>query len=140
MTILGWATRYSEITNEFGYAKKNDIQSSRLLNSLISKKNHITDLKELVKNKHKVVAVSPIIGDSTVSGPAGKYMEAAGLEVSAYGLAKFYADVCSNLVIDTKDRAQVKKIEALNMRVSHTAIKMTNKKTEDALGSFLLKK
>ena len=51
MTILGWATRYSEITNEFGYAKKNDIQSSRLLNSLISKKNHITNLKELIKNK-----------------------------------------------------------------------------------------
>ena len=96
--------------------------------------------KELTKNKHKVVAVSPIIGTGAVSGPAGKYMDAAGYEVSAYGIAKMYADVCSHLVIDTKDRAQIKKIEALNMRVSHTVIRMTNKKTEDALGSFLLKK
>ena len=96
--------------------------------------------KELTKNKNKVVAVSPIIGTGAVSGPAGKYMDAAGYEVSAYGIAKMYADVCSHLVIDTKDRAQIKKIEALNMRVSHTVIRMTNKKTEDALGSFLLKK
>ena len=44
--------------------------------------------KELIKNKRKVVAVSPIVGDKAFSGPAGKYMEAAGLEVSAYGIAK----------------------------------------------------
>ena len=95
--------------------------------------------KELVKNKHKVVAVSPIIGDSTVSGPAGKYMQAAGIEVSAYGVARFYADVCSKLVIDTKDRMQTKKIESLNIKVYDTKIKMLNKKTEDALASFLIK-
>ncbi len=95
--------------------------------------------KELFKNKRKVVAVSPIIGNSAVSGPAGKYMEAAGLEVSAYGLAKFYADVCSNLVIDTKDRMQTKKIQSLNMNVYDTKIRMKDKKTEDALASFLLK-
>ena len=46
--------------------------------------------KELIKNKRKVVAVSPIVGDKAFSGPAGKYMEAAGLEVSAYGIAKFW--------------------------------------------------
>ncbi|MFQ6025408.1 MAG: 2-phospho-L-lactate transferase, partial [Nitrosopumilaceae archaeon] len=39
--------------------------------------------KELSKSKRKVVAVSPIIGNSPISGPAGKYMEAAGMEVSA---------------------------------------------------------
>ena len=32
-----------------------------------------------------------------------------------------------------------KKIESLNMKVHDTRIRMTNKKTEDALGSFLLK-
>jgi len=34
---------------------------------------------------------------------------------------------------------QTKKIESLNMKVYDTNIKMTNKKTEDALGTFLLK-
>ena len=55
-----------------------------------------------------MVAISPIIGNSSISGPAGKYMEAAGMEVSALGIAKMYAHVCSNLVIDTKDRMQTK--------------------------------
>ena len=94
--------------------------------------------KELMKKKQKVVAVSPIIGKSAVSGPAGKYMEAAGIEVSAYGVAQMYADVCSNLIIDTKDRMQTKKIETLNLNVHETKIKMTNKQSEDALASFIL--
>ena len=95
--------------------------------------------KELSKNKNKVVAVSPIIGNAPVNGPAGKYMEAAGIEVSPYGVAKMYAEVCSHFVIDTKDRMLTKKIESLNMKVHDTNIRMTNKKTEDALGTFLLK-
>ena len=51
MTILGWATRYNEIINDFGYSKKNDVQSSRLLDSLLSKKTRITELKKLIENE-----------------------------------------------------------------------------------------
>ena len=32
-------------------------------------------------------------------------MEAAGIEVSVFGLAQMYADVCSKMIIDTKDKA-----------------------------------
>ena len=95
--------------------------------------------KELAKKKNKVVAVSPIIGNAAISGPTGKYMEAAGIEVSAVGIAKMYADVCSNLIIDTKDRKQIKQIESLNINVHDTKIKMTNKQAEDALGASILK-
>ncbi len=95
--------------------------------------------KELSKNKRKVVAVSPIIGNAPVSGPAGKYMEAAGIDVSPYGVAQMYSDVCSNFIIDSKDRMQTKKIQTLDMTVYDTKIKMTNKKTEDTLASFILK-
>jgi len=95
--------------------------------------------KELAKKKTKVVAVSPIIGNSAISGPTGKYMEAAGMEVSALGIAKMYAHVCSNLVIDTKDRMQTKEIEALNINVHDTKIRMTNKHSEDALAATILK-
>ena len=95
--------------------------------------------KELAKKKNKVVAISPIIGNSSISGPAGKYMEAAGMEVSALGIAKMYAHVCSNLVIDTKDRMQTKEIEALNINVHHTKIRMTNKQSEDILAASILK-
>jgi len=95
--------------------------------------------KELAKKKTKVVAISPIIGNSAISGPTGKYMEAAGIEVSALGVAKMYADVCSNIIIDTKDHALTKKIESLNINVHETKIKMTTKQSEDALASSIIK-
>ena len=95
--------------------------------------------KELAKKKNKVVAISPIIGNSAISGPTGKYMEAAGIEVSALGVAKMYADVCSNIIIDTKDRMLTKKIESLNINVHDTKIRMPNKQSEDALAASILK-
>jgi LPPG:FO 2-phospho-L-lactate transferase len=66
-------------------------------------------------------------------------MEAAGIEVSALGVAKMYADVCSNIIIDTKDRMLTKKIESLNINVHDTKIRMTNKQSEDALAASILK-
>jgi len=95
--------------------------------------------KELAKKKNKVVAISPIIGNSAISGPTGKYLEAAGIEVSALGVAKMYADVCSNIIIDTKDRMLTKKIESLNINVHETKIRMTNKQAEAALAASILK-
>ena len=95
--------------------------------------------KELSKSKKKVVAVSPLIGDKALSGPAAQYMEAAGIEVNAFGLAKMYSDVCSNLVIDTKDKSLVKEIQNLGIKVFETKITMKNKQAEDALASFILK-
>ena len=95
--------------------------------------------KELSKNKKKVVAVSPLIGDKSISGPADKYMQAAGIESNAYGLAKMYSDVCSNIVVDTKDRMLSKKIQSLDIKVFETKITMKNKMAEDALANFILK-
>src|SRR2546428_1238012 len=95
--------------------------------------------KELSKSKKKVVVVSPLIGNAAVSGPAGKYMEAAGLDVSVYGLAKIYSEVASHIVIDTTDRIHTRKIENLDMKVYETKIRMKEKKDEEALASFILK-
>ena len=94
--------------------------------------------KELSKIKKKVVAVSPLIGDKAISGPAAKYLQAAGIEVSAYGVAKMYSDVCSHMIIDTKDKALAKKIENLDTQVYETKIKMINKEGEKTLASFIL--
>jgi LPPG:FO 2-phospho-L-lactate transferase len=95
--------------------------------------------KELSKIKRKVVAISPLIGENAISGPAAKYMQAAGIESNAYGLAKMYSDVCSNIIVDTKDKALVKKIQSLDMKVFETKITMKNKIAEDALANFILK-
>jgi len=95
--------------------------------------------KELAKSKRKVVIVSPLVGNAAVSGPAAKYMEAAGLEVSVYGLAKMYSEVSSHIVIDTADRLHTRKIEYLDMKVYETKLRMKEKKDEEALASFVLK-
>ena len=95
--------------------------------------------KELSKVKKKVVAVSPLIGNKAISGPAGDYMEAAGIETNAYGLAKMYSDVCSNIVVDSKDKLLIKKIQGLDMKVYDSKILMKNKAAEEALASFIIK-
>ncbi|MGI0087478.1 MAG: 2-phospho-L-lactate transferase [Nitrosotalea sp.] len=95
--------------------------------------------KELAKSKKKVVVVSPLVGNTAISGPAAKYMEAAGIEVSVYGLAKMYSEVASHMVIDSADRLYTRKIENLDMKVYETKIKMKEKKDEEALASFILK-
>jgi LPPG:FO 2-phospho-L-lactate transferase len=95
--------------------------------------------KELSKMKKKVVAVSPFIGDNAISGPAAKYMQAAGIESNAYGLAKMYSDVCSKVIVDTKDKALVSKIQDLDMKAYETKITMKTKLAEEALANFILK-
>ena len=50
-----------------------------------------------------VVAVSPIVGSDAVSGPASKFMNALGIEVSSLGVARLYKEFLNNIVIDNQD-------------------------------------
>ena len=51
-----------------------------------------------------VIAVSPIIGSDSVTGPAGKFMKALNIDVSAVGVASLYGDFLDNFVIDNEDK------------------------------------
>ncbi|NJD52162.1 MAG: 2-phospho-L-lactate transferase [Candidatus Methanoperedens sp.] len=62
-------------------------------------------IREILMTKN-VIAVSPIIGDSPVSGPAGKLMGAKGYPVSSNGVARYYGDILDIMVIDDKDTAK----------------------------------
>ncbi len=59
-------------------------------------------VKEALKNTY-VVAVSPIIGTDSVSGPAAKFMKALGVDVSSVGVASLYSDFLDEIIIDNKD-------------------------------------
>lgn len=50
-----------------------------------------------------VIAVSPIIGDSAVKGPAAKMMKEFGMDVSATAVAEYYGDLIDGFVYDTTD-------------------------------------
>jgi len=51
MTIVGWESKYREILKDFGYSRKNDTQSCKLLDSLLPKKTPIVKIRNLIENK-----------------------------------------------------------------------------------------
>ena len=100
----------------------------------------LSDLrKELVQNRDKVIAISPLIGRKAVSGPAIKYMRALGLENSSVGVAKYYRDFVSKFMISMEDHSMKIQIEALDMQVYETNITMKTRRDEVRLGKNLLK-
>jgi LPPG:FO 2-phospho-L-lactate transferase len=62
----------------------------------------LSGMAEILREKN-VIAVSPVIGNNPVSGPAGKFMRAKGYEVSPAGVAQYYADFLDVMVIDSQD-------------------------------------
>ena len=51
MTIVGWESKYREILKDFGYSRKKDTQSCKLLDSLLPKKIPIVKIRNLIENK-----------------------------------------------------------------------------------------
>jgi LPPG:FO 2-phospho-L-lactate transferase len=72
----------------------------------------------------RVVGVSPMIGESAISGPAHKLMAAQGIDPSTLGTAKGYADLLDQLVIDREDEKLRGKIESLGIKVVATPVIM----------------
>ena len=94
--------------------------------------------RNLIKKKQKVIAVSPIIGKTAVSGPAIKYMEAMRLPASPYGVAKYYSTFAANIVISRADPDSSRRIAATGMKVYETDILMKTRKDEDRLASYII--
>jgi len=92
----------------------------------------------LTKTEAKIVAVSPIINGKPVKGPADKLMKVLGLEVSSYGVAKFYSEFLDAIVIDYSDVQLKKKIESLDVKVFVTNTLMVNKVDKVNLSKFVL--
>lgn len=82
-------------------------------------------VKKALKNVY-VVAVSPIIGNLPVSGPAAKFMDAVDLPVSAEGVCSIYSEFLDRFVIDQEDALLENEIEKLIKEVTITNTKMRN--------------
>ena len=83
--------------------------------------------------KAPVVAISPIIGDAPVKGPADRLLRAAGCEVSARGVAKLYGDLLDGYVLDARDAEQKTDVEALGLRCRVTDTLMRSPEVATAL-------
>ncbi|MDI9395767.1 MAG: 2-phospho-L-lactate transferase [Euryarchaeota archaeon] len=97
----------------------------------------LSGMKDLLKMK-KVVAVSPIIGNAPVSGPAGKLMQACGLEVSSMGVAEYYQDFLDVFVFDERDCADEFAFEKLGCRASRADTLMTSTEKSKELAEIIV--
>jgi LPPG:FO 2-phospho-L-lactate transferase len=81
----------------------------------------VKGVRDAVKQTNaRKVAISPIIAGAPVKGPADKLMRGLGLEVSAFSVAKLYADFLGTFIIDTADAAEKQRIENLGIEVKVT--------------------
>ncbi|CAN7347614.1 2-phospho-L-lactate transferase [Variovorax sp. LjRoot178] len=84
------------------------------------------------------VAVSPIIGDAAVKGPAAKIMRELGHEVSSVGIARFYRGLVDGLAIHESDAAQAPAIEALGIQVLVTDTLMGTRERQAQLAAEVI--
>jgi LPPG:FO 2-phospho-L-lactate transferase len=83
-----------------------------------------------------VVAVSPIIGDAAVKGPAAKMMRELGFDVSSKSIAEHYCGLIDGLVVDVTDAALKPAIEAMGMKVRVVPTLMRSAEDRQALGKI----
>ena len=70
----------------------------------------------LKKNRHRVAAISPIVGGKTIKGPADKMLRGLGMTVSPVSVAELYRDIVGAFVLDNLDAKHAGAIEKLGMR------------------------
>jgi len=86
----------------------------------------------------QVVAISPVVGDAAVSGPAGEMMKMRGLPVSSAGVARHYRDLIDVLIADSQDEDKQKEIEASEVHAVFTNTIMRSDTEKIALAKFAL--
>jgi len=77
----------------------------------------VEEIREaLSRNRGGVVAVSPIVGNAPVSGPAGVLMRGLGYEVSPVGVARMYQGAVGTLVLNNLDEQFGPAIDELGIK------------------------
>lgn len=97
----------------------------------------VPNIKEALEG-HRVIAVSPIISQKTIRGPAAKMFSELGIEPSAYAVAHHYAGIINGIVIDKSDEMWVEKIQSLGIRTYLTNIFMSDREDRGRLAMELI--
>lgn len=84
------------------------------------------------------VAVSPIVGNRALRGPAAKMMTELGKENSCVGVARKYVGLCDIFIIDEIDRIRADEIRALGFNVEILNTVMVSVEDKMGLGQKIL--
>ena len=99
----------------------------------------VPEISKAIKARKKdTVAVSPIVAGAAIKGPADRLLNELGHEASVEGVAKYYQDWISALVIDNADFERAKGIESLGINCVVTETVMADSQIAASLGSTLL--
>ncbi|GIW43772.1 MAG: LPPG--FO 2-phospho-L-lactate transferase [Candidatus Binatia bacterium] len=86
----------------------------------------LPEVRKLLRAKRdRVVAVSPMIGESPVKGPLDRMLYGLGHEVSPFGVARLYRDIAAVFVLDRQDARHAARIQDLGMQPIVTDILAT---------------
>ena len=86
----------------------------------------------------RIVAVSGIVGGKALKGPADRMLTSLGHESSALGVARIYAALATDFVLDAVDADLAPSIEALGLRAHVTDTIMTDDDARARLASECL--
>jgi LPPG:FO 2-phospho-L-lactate transferase len=92
----------------------------------------------LVRAPGKVAAVSPIVGNAAVAGPAGILMAAQGLPCSIAGVAQAYEDFLDLLICDARDARAAENLRGNGLRVQCAQTIMRSADDKAALARAVL--
>lgn len=92
----------------------------------------------LLKAKGRKVAVSPMIGEGSFSGPAARLMVARGLSPTSEGVARLYKGLVDALILDESDRAQADVIEKAGVSCRFTSTLMRTAGDEERLAKVAM--
>ncbi len=86
-----------------------------------------------------VIAVSPIIGDKTVKGPAAKMFSDMGIQPSALAIAQHYNKLLHTIIIDNSDAGLIREINALGIHTTLTNIMMKDRADRGRLAQEIIR-
>ncbi len=98
----------------------------------------VPGIREAVRQKKEVVAVSPIIGGKTVKGPAAKMYLDRRIEPSAFAVANHFKEIITGFVYDEVDFNLDEKIKGLGIETLKTSILMNTQKDRIRLATEVL--
>ncbi|MGA8427494.1 MAG: 2-phospho-L-lactate transferase [Candidatus Dormiibacterota bacterium] len=76
----------------------------------------VSGLRAELSASPQAIAVSPIVAGEAVKGPAAAMLENLGVECSPLGVARLYADLISDLVMDQRDAELADAVMAAGVR------------------------
>lgn len=95
-------------------------------------------IRAISRSRARVVALSPMVGSTPFSGPAGKLLKATAVRPDSVGVARLYASFLDGILISKSDIGMKTPIESLGIRCATTGTLMRGAEDETRLAKELM--